>query len=603
MPVSCRSLASSIMTDMPQKHERDYSDFEEIHVAFEKQGTAKHPLAAFAACFVSVVLHGALVYLLLTLPLGSLQDGVELLNQKIFRDVEIKADKSVQEDRLETASDGEVTGSIEAEVDAEELTGSDEKLDPKKADSAFDTEDSLAGPDELPEPSEWKPPREILAIEEKIVDDEVSALPRRLIPAIERIHQSDVSLRPVGRSDTVSEATDEAKLKPGKNLVPDTGPAAGPSKRNATGTSRRTGTEIAGDQFSEKPENVSEFKAVEDVLTAEATVFESDRESKYRYFKIDIQRAGKEALPLIPKDVVLVQDSSASLTERRLQFCKEGLKRSLPLIRQNDRFNVVSFSRKAEQCFTQWAQNTPENLRRATRFIESLHSGGNTDLYSSLKALAELERKPGRPAIAIVVTDGLPTSGITDSTEIIGKFSKFNDGTMSVFTLGAVSRANTYLLDILSYSNKGDVYVINRGRWEIPDAVKGLVRQVSRPVMADLSFRFAEGIRAEIYPVLSSDLYLDRPLTLYGRCPKNNSRIVFQAVGQGGDVKCDMIFDIDLSAARRTSEGNIRETWADQKIYHLLGRYARRRSSAALRELRETAESYNRRIPYGKRLH
>ncbi len=603
MPVSCRSLASSLMIDMPQKHQRDRSEFEEIHAAFERQGAAKHPLAAFAACFVSVILHGALVYLLLTLPLGSLQDGAELLNQKIFRDVEIQADESIQEDKLEVAPDGEVTGTIKAEVTAEELTGSDEKLDHEKANSEFGAEGSLVGPGEIPEPSEWTPPQEILAIEEKIVDDEVSVLPRRLIPAVERIHQSDVSLRPLGRSDTVSEATDETKLKPGKNLVSDTGPAAGPSKRNATGTDSRTGTDIAGDQFSEKPQDVSEFKAVEDVLTAEATVFESNRESKYRYFKIDIQRAGKEALPLIPKDVVLVQDSSASLTERRLEFCKEGLKRSLPLIRQNDRFNVVSFSRKADQCFNKWAQNTPENLRRATRFIESLHSGGNTDLYSSLKALAELERKPGRPAIAIVVTDGLPTSGITDSTEIIGKFSKYNDGTMSVFTLGAVSRANTYLLDILSYSNKGDVYVINRGRWEIPDAVKDLVRQVSRPVMADLSFRFAEGIRAEIYPVLSSDLYLDRPLTLYGRCPDNNSRIVFQAVGQGGDVKCDMIFDIDLSEARRTSEENIRETWADQKIYHLLGRYARRRSSATLRELRQTAENYNRRIPYGKRLH
>ncbi len=587
---------------MPQKNENEYGHIKEVYTTLERQGAGRHHAAAFAACFVSVALHTALVYLLLTLPFSPLHEGAELLNQKIFRDVEIKADEEVSAPEPKATSDAEDIGAIKANVDADELAASDEKLTPEEVQATLETEGSLVGPGELPESSEWKPRQDILAIKEKIVDDKVSALPRRLIPAIERIQEGKDTLKPVDRNDTASEATGDKDLKPGETGVPDIKPVTAPMNGNAAGTGAGTGTEISGDKLNEKPEDVSRLKAVEDVLTTKVTVFERDQKAEYHYFKIEIQRAGKEELPLIPKDVVLVQDCSASLTDRRLQFCKDGLKRSLPLIRENDRLNVIAFSKKADKCFDGWVDNTPENLRRARHFIESLHSGGNTDLYSSLKALAQIERKPGRPAVAIVVTDGLPTSGITDSTEIIGKFSKINDGSMSVFTLGAVGRANTYLLDILSYSNKGDVYVINRGRWEIPTAVKDLMQQVSRPVMADLSFRFAEGIRAEVYPVLSSDLYLDRPLTLYGRSPKSSNRVVFQAVGQGGDVKCDMIFDIDLSEARRSSEEEIRESWADQKIYHLLGQYARKRNADTLLELRKTAENYSRRVPYKMRL-
>ncbi len=590
------------MTDIPEKQVNRNNPAEREHATLHRPKAGRHRAAAFAACFVSVALHGALVYLLFTLPFSPLAQRAELLNSRIFRDVEIKQDEAVPEPEPETTPRSEGIGAVRAEVDAEELAVSEESLTPEQAEATMRTEGSLAGPGKLPDPSEWKPRQDILAIEEKIVDDQVSALPRRLIPAVERIRDSEEIIPPVDRDHTAPDETEKEDLAPGDGPSPGVKAATAPVDFGSGDLDGGTAAEMAGDEFGEQPEDVSELKAIEDVLDAEVTVFEGRRKSEYLYFRIDIQRAGKKELPVIPKDVVLVQDCSASLTDRRLHFCKEGLKRSLPLIRKGDRFNVIAFREKVDKCFNGWAEKTPENLRKAGNFIEALRSGGNTDLYSSLIALSEIERKPGRPAVAIVVTDGLPTSGITDSTEIIGRFSKINDGTMSIFAMGAVGRANTYLLDIVSYSNKGDVYVINRGRWEIPDAVKNLMEQVSRPVMADLSFRFAEGITTEVYPVLSSDLYLDRPLTLYGRCPKSNDRIVFQAVGQGGDVECDMIFDIDLSSAGRSSEEDVRESWANQKIYHLLGEYARKRNSQTLRELRATAEDYNLRVPYHRSL-
>ena len=158
-------------------------------------------------------------------------------------------------------------------------------------------------------------------------------------------------------------------------------------------------------------------------------------------------------LPIVGKDIVFVQDASRSLARERLHFCKEGLKEALGTVSAADRFNVVSFRDNATFCFgLDWATPTTENFQHAIAFIDSLDSRGDTDLFRSLKSLTALPRDPARPLIAIVITDGKATTGITASTRIIGEFSKLNDD-MSLYVLGTHAKANAYLLDMLAPMN------------------------------------------------------------------------------------------------------------------------------------------------------
>ena len=197
----------------------------------------------------------------------------------------------------------------------------------------------------------------------------------------------------------------------------------------------------------------------------------------------------------------------------------------------------------------------------------------------------------------MLVTDGQPTAGMTDSSNIIAEFSKLNEGRISVFALGTVQTANSYLLDLLSYCNRGDSHVVARGRWDIPDVLQTRMIGISRPVLSNVRFVFADDSLCEVYPVQTSNLYLDRPLVLYGRYRRESKNLVFQAVGAAYDAKCDMIFSVPLTGTRR-GEADIRKMWAKQKIYHLIAENARRTTPDILREIRETASHYNVRIPH-----
>ena len=124
------------------------------------------------------------------------------------------------------------------------------------------------------------------------------------------------------------------------------------------------------------------------------------------------------------------------------------------------------------------------------------------------------------------------------------------------------------------------------------------MRGISRPILSDVRFQFAGGGQVEVFPVLTSNLYLDKALVLYGRYPRNTEGVVFQVTGDAGKTRCDMVFDLALDSTAKSRDEEIRILWAKQKLYHLLGQYARSPDKALYREIKQTARAYGVRIPH-----
>jgi len=272
--------------------------------------------------------------------------------------------------------------------------------------------------------------------------------------------------------------------------------------------------------------------------------------------------------------------------------------RCLSEIGPADRFNVVMFRERSMNCFPDWAEAKQENIDKARKFMQEMTSEGNTDIFTAISEQMNVKRAPGRPVVAILVSDGIPTAGMVASSDIIGEFSKLNNGAISVFAMGTLQIANRYLLDLLGYCNRGDALVVTSGRWDIPDQLQRLMREISRPVLADTEFHFTADCQSEVYPVLASNLYLDRPLVLFGRCPKETKSLVFQAVGKSAETRCDMVFDLDLEKSVKKGDREIMEMWAKQKIYHVIGQNARQPNQANLDLIHNTAKEYGIRVPY-----
>jgi len=429
-------------------------------------------------------------------------------------------------------------------------------------------------------------------------------LERRVIPAIERIPNApDIVLparpAPAGTSPTERFPVAAPSLASllHRGIAP---PPLDALDRQAPVMAQRPPQR---ELFEETPEHITDVEPVERVLAARVEVFLDRRDQTFGYFRLIVERTGENLLPVRPKDVLLVQDGSASMAEQRMFFCREALRRALSMVGIGDRFNVASFADRTTLCFPDWVVKTPETLTQAEAFIDAMKATGNTDLFTSMQDLLNVSRLPGRPIIALLVTDGLVNKGMTDSTDIIGAFTRQNQGAISVFTTGVSSQANRYLIDLLSYCNGGAVQLIESGRWDIPPAIEEVMRSIQRPVLSDLSLRFGADSTIEVYPTHVGNLYLDRPMVVYGRYPLDVPVLVVQAVGQAGAMRCDMIFDLPLKATladgeRQFGDPAIREMWAQQKIYYLLSQYARMRDADLLKSIQQTGREYGLSVPY-----
>lgn len=568
----------------------------------------RHLQWATLAVVISLLLHLLLILLFPGLTIYGFNRELLLerarvavhLNDVRLQPEPVDADRRPARFRPELAR-GTVAGDAAAESMAFRKPVDQADVEPRRvgAGSLAGEQRSLVEPEAVDRPV-WEPRQEVLSINRRLVQDEKASVPRRYVAAIPRQADGADIAAPADRADIgrMSSGGESYDLIDDPSKFGWGRPAAGGGGDGGPGkvTPPKIIIEEPKRLFDEK-QRVSVLKALETYLKADVYVYQPVLDPHYNYCRIEIKRRTSDLLPVLAKDLLLVQDASASITEQKLYFCREGMLRALELLGQDDRFNVVEFRDVAKLCFREWEPVNADSLQKAREFIGAMTSAGDTDIFGSLKGLLELPRKPGRPVVTVVVSDGVATVGLTDRSQIIESFSQANLGAISVFTMGTYAGANAYLLDLLSYRNRGDTTIVKTGRWDIPMIMEGRVREVSRPVLSDVRFRFAGQVWCEAYPALTGNLYLDRPLVLFGRYPREARRLIFQATGRADDIECDMVFDMDLSQAMDGDKG-IRTAWAWQKVYSLIGEHTKTRKDAVMAELKQIRKDYGIKIPY-----
>lgn len=454
--------------------------------------------------------------------------------------------------------------------------------------------------------------QEMLEVEEQRAAGELAALPRRVVPAVERV---------LGAPDVTLAADAEAIAAAAAAVSGDGGGSGRGGGGAAPGTladeEEETIAPLPADEsalaevmesavpetealaeraqiLDEAREEISETTPVEQQLTIRTETWGGAGDG-WLYFEVQIARAGAESLPVLPKDVLLVQDCSESITRTKLGFFREGLQEYLKTITSVDRINVMRYNDQVETCFEDWEPATAESLTKAYRYVSGFTARGETDLFAPLQHIAKMKRDPKRPMIVLLLTDGRPTTGLLDSSEIISRFTRLNGGNASMFTLGAGDRVNRFLLDMLGQNNRGGTWY-REERAAIPAAMRQASRELGRPVLMNLRYRISTDAESEIYPPALTHLYLDRPLRLTGRVKDTGEDAVLQVVGESGGKVFDMVFELDLKGAEDGGEG-IRREWVAQKMYVLMNEYMASKNPATMDEIVRLSETYNVPLP------
>jgi len=267
----------------------------------------------------------------------------------------------------------------------------------------------------------------------------------------------------------------------------------------------------------------------------------------------------------VANDIVFVLDCSGSMAGEKMDQARNALRFCLQRLGPDDRFGVVDFSSNARLFAPQLRQGR-QAIQDALGYVDRLEASGGTNINEALLAGLDLLRGSDHATI-IFLTDGLPTSGVTDEGEIRRNVKKVNRAGLRLYTFGVGYDVNTRLLDGLAKENAAFADYI-APQENIEERVSRFYEKISHPAMTELRCSF-DGVNvASMHPAKLPDLFRNDQLTLFGRYT-TAGRVTISMSGKLGEARREFIQAVNFP--ERAEENDfITRLWATRRVGDLL---------------------------------
>lgn len=270
---------------------------------------------------------------------------------------------------------------------------------------------------------------------------------------------------------------------------------------------------------------------------------------------------------VVNKTIVLVLDSSGSMSGTKMRQAKEAARFILNHLDRRDEFMVVDFDDGVTAFSETLVPATDENIGRALKFVEAIEDSGGTNINDALlKALSQL-RGGERPSYVLFLTDGLPTVGTTETADILRNIQKANAARARVFVFGVGDDVNTELLDRISSDHRGtSVYIGETEDLEV--ALSNYYEKIASPLLADLAITFKGVETSQVYPRALPDLFKGSQLVLVGKYRGRGPVSVVLTGKSGREEKRFVLEGCELAGGE--SFNFLPRLWATRRIGYLL---------------------------------
>jgi Ca-activated chloride channel family protein len=294
-------------------------------------------------------------------------------------------------------------------------------------------------------------------------------------------------------------------------------------------------------------------------------VVRKDKDGKGGYFAMMVvPPADLRKLPRSPVEMVFVLDVSGSMGGRPLEQAKGAVRWALAHLQADDTVQVVRFADGASVMAERPLPATPQNVRRAMKYIEGTSAGGGTMMLEGLRKALAPPADESRPRYVVFLTDGF----IGNETEILGALQRMLGGSR-VFSIGVGSSVNRYLLEHMAKLGRGAVAWLGL-RDNAEDVMGAYFGAVSHPAMTELAVAWGAGTKVELYPGRLPDLFVGRPVTVVGRFEGEAPR----AVKVSGRVRGETQGVEAVAEEAGAAEAALGPVWARMKIADLGDRLA-----------------------------
>lgn len=301
----------------------------------------------------------------------------------------------------------------------------------------------------------------------------------------------------------------------------------------------------------------------------------------------------------LPRDIVFVVDTSGSMSGGKMTQARESLREVLLTLRPDDRFGIVRFASDVERLTPGLVDADDGNIQTYRERLKDLQAEGSTALDDGLQeGLAQLTETHGeRVPLIVLLSDGMPTSGITDGPSIVSRMVAANAAGAAVHVLAiGLDADDTFLEDVAAES--GGTLNLLAPDDDLQERLAGFYASLEDPLVTGVQVTIDGVETQDLYPKVMPALYKGSTLLIAFRADLTTAETVsirLQGVSPAGAV--DETFVFNTTAIGALAEAD--RIWGSMHVAALLAQERTLGTSPELRgEIIEAAKEHGIVTPY-----
>nr|XP_014682097.2 inter-alpha-trypsin inhibitor heavy chain H1 [Equus asinus] len=287
------------------------------------------------------------------------------------------------------------------------------------------------------------------------------------------------------------------------------------------------------------------------------------------------------------KNLVFVIDISTSMQGQKVQQTKEALLKILGDMRPGDYFDLVLFGSGVQSWKGSLVPASAANLQAARDFVQRFTLEGSTNLNGGLlqgieilnKAQGSLPEVSNHASILIMLTDGEPTEGVTDRSQILKNVRNAIRGKFPLYNLGFGQNVDFNFLEVMSMENNGRAQRIYEDH-DATQQLQGFYDQVATPLLVDVELQYPQDAVSALTQHRHKQYYEGSEIVVAGRVADHklsSFKADVQAHGEGQEFKTTCLVDEEemkklLQERGHMLENHIERLWAYLTIQELLAK-------------------------------
>lgn len=274
----------------------------------------------------------------------------------------------------------------------------------------------------------------------------------------------------------------------------------------------------------------------------------------------------------VPRDLVLVLDTSGSMAGEKMEQARKALKYVLGNLGPKDRFGLINFSTTVNKYRDNLVESDKDRIDHAKKWVDNLQARGGTAINDALRAALEMRSTDeGRSFTVVFFTDGQPTIGETDCDKILKNVEKKNSANTRIFTFGVGhdDGINATFLDQLAERTRALSTFVQPSE-DIEVKVSSLYSKISHPVLANLKLTVGDKVTLEeVYPPELPDLFHGGQVVVLGRYT-GHGPVAIKLTGSVGKQAHDFVYEVNFPAKTPNDKEFVEHVWARRKVGYLI---------------------------------